>query len=196
MEGADLAPGTQATLTQMRQRTARPQDLLPPEIVHFEPASLFSLDTEKIVVNFCFSWRGTAGGHSGVTNEHFLPLHDNPRDMHLFFRVAELLPRGQVPESVASMTALQMPGGGVRGIVAGDVVRRLVARTISQQLGKTVESTTAPFQYAHSTRAGCVKHALHALTNLDLESTIFSIDGISACDLISRRAMLSGFVQS
>ena len=44
------------------QRTARPQDLLPPEIVHFEPASLFSLDEEKFVVNFCFSWRGTAGG--------------------------------------------------------------------------------------------------------------------------------------
>ena len=68
LEGADLAPGTQATLTQMRQRTARPQDLLPPEIVHFEPASLFSLDEEKFVVNFCFSWRGTAGGHSGVTS--------------------------------------------------------------------------------------------------------------------------------
>ena len=93
------------------------------------------------------------------------------------------------------MTSLQMPGGGVRGIVAGDVVRRLVARTISQLLGKTVEGTTAPLQYAHSTRAGC-ECVKHALTNVDPESTIFSIDGISACDLISRRAMLSGFVQS
>ena len=98
LEGADLAPRARATLTQMRQRTARPQGLLPPEIVNFEPASLFSLDKEKFVVNFCFSWRGTAGGPSGMTNEHFRPLHDNRRDVHLFFRVAELLPRGQVPE--------------------------------------------------------------------------------------------------
>ena len=67
------------------------------------------------------------------------------------------------------MTALQKPGGGVRGIVAGDVVTRLVARTISQQLGKAVEGATAPCQYALSTRAGCecVAQVLQALTNLD-----------------------------
>ena len=56
-----------------------------------------------------------------MTNEHLRPLLDNPRELHLFFRVAELLARGQVPENVASvlrkgrMTASQKPGGGVRG---------------------------------------------------------------------------------
>ena len=56
-------------------------------------------------------------------NEHLRPLLDNPRDMHLFFRVAELLATGDVPDCVASiltrrrMTALQKPRGGVRGIV-------------------------------------------------------------------------------
>ena len=34
----------------------------------------------------------------------------------------------------------------MRGIVAGDVIRRLVARTVAQQLGKAVENATAPFQ--------------------------------------------------
>ena len=38
-----------------------------------------------------------------MTNEHLRPLLDNPRELHLFFRVAELLARGQVPESVASV---------------------------------------------------------------------------------------------
>ena len=62
--------------------------------------------------------------------------------MLLFHRVGELLGRGGIPEEVASvlrkvrMTALQKSGGGVRGIVVGDVVRRLVGRTIAQQLGK------------------------------------------------------------
>ena len=80
------------------------------------------------------------------------------------------------------------------GVVAGDVVRRLVARTISQQLEKAVEGATAPSQYALKTRAGCecVSHALQALTDLDPEATILSLNGISAYDMISRRAMLMG----
>ena len=92
------------------------------------------------------------------------------------------------------LTALQKPGGGVRGIVAGDVIRRLVARTVAQQLGKAVEHATAPFQHALSTRAGCecVAHALQAVSELDPEATVVSVDGISAFDFISRRAMLSG----
>ena len=82
----------------------------------------------------------------------------------------------------------------MRGIVAGDIVRRLVARTISQQLAERVQAATAPFQYALSTRAGCecVAHALQGITEISATATITSIDGISAFDLISRRAMLEG----
>ena len=134
-----------------------------------------------------------------MTNEHLRLLLENARDMHLFFRACEILAGGEVPDNVATalrrgrMTALQKPGGEVRGIVAGDVIRRLVARTIAQQLSETVERTTAPFQYTLSTKAGCecVAHALQGLTDLDPEATVLSIDGISAYDLISRRAMLT-----
>ena len=52
------------------------------------------------------------------------------------------------------MTAHQKPDGGVRGIVAGDVMRRLVGRTVAQQIMPAVERFTAPFQYALRTRAG------------------------------------------
>ena len=92
------------------------------------------------------------------------------------------------------MTALTKPDGGVRSIVAGDVVRRLVSRTMAQQMGKVVESATSPFQYALSTKAEteCIGHALQALTELHPEATVTSIDGISAFDLISREAMLHG----
>ena len=90
------------------------------------------------------------------------------------------------------MTALQKDDGGVRGIVAGDIIRRLVARTVAQQLSPVVERVTAPFQYAMTTRAGteCVAHALQALTEADPTATVTSLDGVSAFDLISRRAML------
>ena len=138
-----------------------------------------------------------------MTNEHLRPLLDNSRVMHTFFRVAEMLAQGDVPPRIGAvlrrgrLTAFQKPGGGVRGIVAGDVIRGLVARTIAQQLGKVVESATAPFQYALSTRAGCecIAHALQSLTELDPEATVLSIDGISAYDLISRKAMLSGLAK-
>ena len=42
-------------------------------------------------------------------------------------------------------TALQKPTGGVRGIVTGEVFRRLVARNIAQQLACAVEVATSPF---------------------------------------------------
>ena len=78
--------------------------------------------------------------------------------------------------------------------MAGDVIRRLVAHTISQQLAPTVERATSPHQYAMTTRAGCecVAHALHCLTELNPQATITSVDGVGAFDLISRRAMLEG----
>ena len=199
LEGADLAPGTEATLRQLRQRPQVPRDPIPVEHLRHVPRTPFALAEDKFGANLRSSRRGTAGGPSGMTNEHLRPLLDSERDMHLFFRVAELLARGDVPENVASvlrkgrLTALQKPGGGVRGM-AGDVIRRLVARTVAQQLGKAVEQATAPYQYALPTRAGCecVAHALQAFCDLDPKATVVSIDGISAYDLISRRAMLSG----
>ena len=92
------------------------------------------------------------------------------------------------------MTALCKPNGGVRGIDAGDMVRRLVARTISQQISKAVEQAFSFFQYALPTKSGgdCIAHSPQALTDLDPRATVLSIDGIGAFDLISRGAMLDG----
>ena len=70
----------------------------------------------------------------------------------------------------------------MRGIVAGEVFRRVTAKTIAQQLGPVVKAATAPFQYALSTTSGCecIAHALQAVTELDPEATITTIDGLYA----------------
>ena len=109
-----------------------------------------------------------------MTVEHLLgSLLDMVRDQQLFCKVAERLARGDVPPSIIEairmgrMTALHKTNGGVRGIVVGDVVRRLVARTVAQQLGPSVvEAAIAPFQCARSTRAGseCISHVIQGLT--------------------------------
>ena len=111
-----------------------------------------------------------------------------------------MLSIGNVPESILKairlgrITALSKPDGGVRGIVVGDILRRLVVKTMAKQISKEAEAATAPFQYALSTKAGCkcVAHILQSITDLDSEATVISIDGIGAYDLISRNPMLEG----
>ena len=134
-----------------------------------------------------------------MTVEHLRPLLDDADLCTLSsWWPSSLL--AQVPDGVVDLvrlgrlSALIKPDGGVRGIVAGDVFRRLVARTMSQQLDPAVERATSPDQYAMTTKAGCecIAHALQSLTELYPEATITSIDGVGACDLISHRAMLEG----
>ena len=52
------------------------------------------------------------------------------------------------------MTVQAKPDGGVRGIVAGDVIRRLVARTMAQQLGDACGGgyRTVPVRPLHESR--------------------------------------------
>ena len=114
--------------------------------------------------------------------------------------MAEQLAQGRAPEvavqaiRLGRLTALRKTGGGVRGIVAGDVIRRLTSRTMAQQLGEVVKRATSPFQYALSTRAGCecIAHALQAMTEMNPDATILSVDGIGALNLVSRGAMQQG----
>ena len=201
--GAAVAPGNQATydrLTDDARRPARPRDPLPDEILNSQPVVRFDLDEDRFCRNLRSSRRGVAAGPSGMTTEHLRPLLEDVRGMKLLSKLAALLAKAQVSDVAIQMiclgrlTALSKPDGGVRGIVAGDVIRRLVAPTMAQQLQKAVEEATAPFQYALSTKAGCecVAHALQGLTQLHPETTITSIDGIGAFYLISRESMLTG----
>ena len=138
-----------------------------------------------------------------MTRAHLRPLLPDVRGSHLLFQISQRMARGQVPEAVISiirmgrLTALSKPDGGVRGIVAGDVVRRLVARTMSEQLSPAVERVTSPYQCAMTTRAGCecVAHALQGLMEIDPQVTVTSIDGLGAYDMTSRGAMLRGLMR-
>ena len=97
---------------------------------------------------------GTAQGRAalGMSMWMFHQVGSKSSAGHVQIRdgVAQIVRRGK-------MTALQKPGGSVRGIVA--------VRTMSQQLGPVVEQATSPFQYATSTRAGCecIAHALQVV---------------------------------
>jgi hypothetical protein len=92
------------------------------------------------------------------------------------------------------LTALSKPGGRVRGITTGEVMRRLVAKTLAQIYVMVIDQACSPFQCALSTKAGteCIAHTIRAALEADPRATIVSIDGVGTFDLISRRAMLEG----
>ena len=143
LEGADLAPdlapGNNNTLGELRRRPARPHELMQ---LRSRP---FDLDEKVLGKNLRSAKRGAAGGPSGMTTEHLRPLLDTHLDMQLLHEVCQQLARAEVAQSIINgkMTALSKSNGGVRGIVAVDVLRRLTARTMAQQLGKVVEAATA-----------------------------------------------------
>ena len=201
LEGASLAPGSEDTLQALRDPAKRPQEPrtpLPRHLAHPEPGTQFTMDRDRFARNLRSARRGAAGGPSGMTVEHLQPLLDHPRDLQAFLNAAEKVSRAHIHPAVQEairlgrLTALQKANGGVRGIVAGDIGRRLVARTMSQQLMESVQAATAPFQYAMSTKSGCecIAHALQGLTEPNRRATVMSIDGISAHDLVSRESML------
>ena len=84
------------------------------------------------------------------------------------------------------MTALAKGASKVRGIAAGDTFRRVVAKTLAQQLAQEFDEACSPYQFALSTRAGtdCVGHALREVSNQYPGKVIISLDGIGAYDHI------------
>ena len=70
-------------------------------------------------------------------------------------------------------------------------------KPIAKQVSKKAEAAIAPFQCALSTKPSCecVTHILQSMTDVCLSATVFSIDGVGACDLISKNAMLEGLLR-
>ena len=168
----------------------------------FQPESGLHLSQVLLLKNLKCAKRRAAGGPSGMTAEHLRPVLESSRDAERFWSMCRSFARGDIPEEflqavrMGRITALQKLTGGVRGIVAGDIIRGFVARTIAQQLGPAIERATAPFQHALTTRAGCecIGHILQSETDASPNRTVLSIDGIGAFDLVSRESMMRGLL--
>ena len=182
------------------RRPRRPRAAVPGHIAQLQPCNLLDLDQFKFRECIHSARRGAAAGPSGMTVELLKPMLESGVDIQHLYDVASGFARGEVlPEVVDAlrmgrMTALQKDDGGVRGIVVGDVFRRVVARTIAKQFSKRGEAATAPFQFALSTRAGCecVTHLIRSATDINDRTTTVSVDGIGAFDSISLNSMFSG----
>ena len=178
-EGAEIAPGSHATLQALTTEDKTTSQRAPSSVCDRFRAR-FSVQPR----------RGAASGPSGMTYEHLRPLLNCQSDLVVLHKLGERFARAQVQPIVDAIrmgrvTALRKRDGGVRGIFAGDVFRRLVPRNFAKQLGEEVESATSPFQCALLARARCecVAHVLQGICEFD-PTTITSIDDI-AFDLVS-----------
>ena len=126
--------------------------------MQFEPESPLHLDLKIFSLCPRSAPSGSAPGHCGCTNEMVKVVSIIRRRFNFLGLAAADFARATSPRSVTHSltlaTALQKKDGGVRGIATGTSFRRLVAKTLAKQFGKTVEAACAPFQFALSTRAG------------------------------------------
>ena len=90
------------------------------------------------------------------------------------------------------------PSSRVRGLAVGDVVRRLVSRTLAQQFHDEFEAVTSPQQFGLATHGGVetAVHMLRTITEADPTATITQIDGVGAYDHIRRACMLRGLART
>ena len=96
-----------------------------------------------------------------------------------------------------SHTVLRETDGGVREVVVGDIMRRLVARTMAKQIAKKVEKSHSSFPArldCKSRICECVAHILETIMAVDGCATVVSIDEVGAYDLISRNALSDGLL--
>ena len=196
-----LAAGDGATLQHLRdpaRRPVEPYEPLDPDLLAWCPDSPVELSCPALLTNLRRSRRGAAPGPSGYTAEIVRLILDDSAAVDSFGAVATRLARAQLPATIAQalglgrLIAIRKPAGGVRGIVVGDYLRRLVARTLAQHFAPAFDVATRPHQYALATRAGteALAHSLQLECEIDPTLTVLSVDGVGAYDLISRLAML------
>ena len=198
-----LAPGTADTLQELQDPTRRPPEPyapLHPSLSEFQPDQPVDLPDDLILMNLRRARKGAAPGPSGLTADTLRILIDDDTATTNLIRVARHLAQASIPAEIARaiglgrMVALTKPNGRVRGIVVGDVLRRLVSRCLAQKYAQPIHTACQPHQFALATRSGteAVVHALTAVTKANPTHTILSVDGVGAYDNISRNSMLQG----
>ena len=90
------------------------------------------LDRSALLANLHRAHRGAAPGPSGDTAEILRSVLDEENASQLLFEVVSLLARAAVADlALGRLVALSKRGGATRGLVIGDFLLRLVARTIA-----------------------------------------------------------------
>ncbi|KAL2635415.1 hypothetical protein R1flu_006894 [Riccia fluitans] len=114
----------------------------------------------------------------------------------LLFELCTHIAQGRVSPSMAyllgasRLLALEKPSGGVRPIAVGEVLYRLVARTLGFQFREALADHFSPLQFGVATRGGCetIIHGLCATLDLHPDWVVLQVDIRNAFNIVSREA--------
>ena len=201
LTSSGLAPGTEATLAELRDPERRPRTLsraIPAEVLSHAPATEFALDADQLFSCLSTARKGRAADLSGTQLEHLRVLLDGGATWEKFVNMASAFTKDDIPPELVPllklgrMTALKKRDGRARGIVTGCAFRRLVSKAVARQSASLFRDATAPYQFALQTRAGmdALVHAIRALTDGNPDLVVLSLDGIGAYDHVRRAAFL------
>ena len=96
LEGAEIAPGTLATLAELTnpdRRPARPREVVLPNLMRLQPDERIQLDEEMFAENVRSARRGAVPGPSGMTAEHLFPLLESTHTLETLCEVAGFFAR-------------------------------------------------------------------------------------------------------
>ena len=196
-----LAPPTQGTfeaLSNAERRPPEPYTPVDPDLAAWDPPVPVVLNRVALLANLRRARKGAAPGPSGLTAEMLRVVLDDADASQSFSDVASQLACARVPDDIVPalglgrVVALSKPNGGTRGLVIGDFLRRLVARTLAQQYAAPLAEACHPHQYALGSRVGpeALIHEVQARCAADPRLTVVSLDAAAAYDGMSRQTVL------
>ena len=205
LDSNSLAPGTTATLDELRNpdlRPQRPAEPMPPALQDFQPPEHVNLDKDVFGTVLRQARRGLSAGKLGSRYEYFKVCLEEEAAFDALHAVAQRLARAQIPNIVAramavsSLTALTKPNNRVRGISSGDTFRRLVSKSLARQFQDVLRASVAPFNFGLSDRSGTDSaiHLLRCITDTRPDRVVLSIDGVGAFGHICRTRMFEQFL--
>ena len=159
LSAGPLAPGERSTLDELTDPNRRPQapyQALDPALLQYEPPEPVDMPADLLLTNLRRARKAAAPGPSGLTAETLKLVFDDEEATQKFVRVAQRLASADLPPGIhqamgpGRLIALQKPNGRVRGIVIGDLLRRLVSRCLAQRYAKQIHQACLPHQYALS----------------------------------------------
>ena len=200
LRSSGLAPGNVETLRELQDPVLRPQvreEPIPPQVLNHVPREVLQLDPAVLATVLQESRRGLSPGQGGTRFEHLKLCLEDEAAMDLLLSACQQIASAGIPAEIvlamrmSSMTALQKDNGRVRGIAAGDVYRRLVAKTLARMKQETFRRRVAPANFGLAARAGTdsLGHFVRLFTDSSPHATVLAIDGVGAFDHVRRSRM-------
>ena len=110
-------------------------------------------------------------------------LESEDDDSSLLAELANSLAQADVPSDIVRalrlgrITALQKPDNGVRGIVVGEFIRRLVARTLAKQFSEQAKEATVT--HWKPAQGACVAHVIQRISTTTPQLCLWMRWGLS-----------------